>query len=302
VDLEVVAARALAAVKALLEDVEEAEKGIDAEGERIQEARHHIEGEATRTCTALRELAALAEESRQSVEREGQESLATLDGLSRRIATVHAEAAEALDASRVEAAALGGRVASLTPRMGALFDRLETAAQALRAVADQAETQVETAVTAAHTIQTLAAGDFHRFEEALDDRLEELQRGVEEACVPTLQTLAETWSESLEGMVANTVARGFSTAAANLAEVSPEALSLCRKGCAPLLEEVAALGGRLDGALDRLAGAVERGAAVLADGGPSLESLRATEGGIESARAALERVKATLASYTFVTL
>jgi hypothetical protein len=301
-DLEAAADLALARTKQLEEHADEAQDALAAFEEHIERLAGQLEADTAALSARAREVMAAAGEHAAAIAQECQEAAAELGALEDATGSAHAEAVAATRRRGAEAAALTQGLQAGQARVEALAADAQAAFRALAAQAAEVESQVEQALDEARQfVGVQVVEDLQAMREELVERAGAVRALLADECAQRLDDKYSEWEGRLAEIEAF-VAKAFTDAGQHAEEVVAFSLEECAKGHAEALDDVKALvDGTLEPALRTLEAAVaDRRAELQAAAGSVEAGLDATASRLEAAIAALEAVRALLASYTFV--
>lgn len=301
-DLDSAADAALARLKEMAGHIEEAQEACASLREEVERAGQALDDD----WEALEEKArALMERVPAESERVSQAAQAASAGLGEVAGVVEAagtEAEQGLEAARATLAAEGESVEGLRPQLAAMLEQAQSALAALQEQAEQASTSVEEAVADAREfLESEVPGHLGELQEQVRSRGEEVRQTLADECAASLDEAFASWQSAIEAVEAK-VEQAFADARQHAEDVVTYSLKECRQAHEEELDEIVQLlDATLGPALEKLEGAIEQRGGEVDQSHSTLETqLEETGRGLESAIAALQRVKALLASYTFV--
>ena len=235
---------------------------------------------------------------------DGNEAANELGALRGETEAAQAGAEAEIAGSRDELAALAEHLRSLEPSIDAIVaSGAEAPFTALRELADDVREQLEQAITEAREFLEEVAREVEATAQAVEERSEELRAHIAEECTATLQTAYDTWEghvEELETLVKDK----FEELPENAREVVEYAMTECVRHHGEEFDQVLGLVPDIERTIEELKDTIDETATDLGEegfgaldrglGGLGESLTRTTE--------ALDRVKALLASYTFVSL
>jgi hypothetical protein len=290
-------------------------EALDAECQAAQKtfADHHqdlseLDGQIASDWNALNEevtsfLEAVSEQAG-LLAQDGQEAENELAALRGEAEAAQSGAEAEIVGSRDDLTALAEHLRALEPSIDAIVaSGAEAPFTALRELAEDVREQLERAVAEAREFLEEVAREVEATAQAVEERSEELRAHVAEECTATLQTAYDAWEghvEELEELVKGKLEE----LPENAREVVEYAMTECVKGHEEEIEQVLALVPDVERAIGELKDTIDETATDIGEegfgaldrglGGLGESLTRTTE--------ALDRVKALLASYTFVAL
>jgi DNA repair exonuclease SbcCD ATPase subunit len=297
--LDDVAAELLGKLKQLHAHVDTAHKALGEAQTRLDETKTRLDADSTALADELHGLEQRVGEEQSRLADEAREASEALDRLSDQVRSVAADAHQQIEQAKGEIDALEARVSSAESEVETLFGELRTVSDNAKSALHEAGGQVATAVSGAQAACAHAAQHIVGFRGALEARVHLLEQHVNTLTLPAIEAMVSAWSESLESIDDETLTRGAEMIDANLASVATEAAAKYREACGQVLDEVAALGERLNRAIDTMSAAIEKGAGDVASGGDAvLQDMRETGTSVEAVRAAFQEARQTLSQYS----
>ncbi len=288
-------------------------EALDAECQDAQKtlAGHHddlaaIDGDVATAWDALAEdvtafLDAVSGEQDLLAE-DGHEAQTALRALRGDTEAAQAQTEAEAAGSRDEVQALAAHLRGLEPSLDTLITSgAEAPFLALQQLADDLHRQLEQAVADAREFLTTVVNELHILEQDLEERLEHLRTQVADASPAELQLGLETWQAHVEEL--ETLVRDkFAELPDNAQEVVDYAMDECVRAHQDEFDQVLSVLPDIEQAIEQLRETVEEtsvdvgqeGHDALAQNGDTLEEA------LTRTAAALDRVKALLAEYTFV--
>jgi chromosome segregation ATPase len=290
-------------------------EALDTECQAAQKtfADHHedlsdLDGQIASDWNALNEevttfLEAVTEQTG-LLAQDGQEAASELLALRGETEAAQSGAEGEIVGSRDDLAALAEHLRSLEPSIDAVVaSGAEAPFTALRELADDVREQLERAVTEAREFLEEVAREVEATALAVEERSEELRAHVAEECTATLQTAYDAWAGHV-GELEELVKDKLEELPGNAREVVEYAMTECVRHHQEEFDEVLALVPDIERAIGELKETIDETATDIGEegfgaldrglGGLGESLTRTTE--------ALDRVKALLASYTFVAL
>jgi hypothetical protein len=304
VELDDTAADAVAKVKDLEAELDEARRTLSGAEERLKETAERIEADSDVLATEASGLMEQAREERAQVGQDGEEARQAVDQLTEKVQAAKVEAHRELDKSVADLGILQERVGALHEQLGALFDQTEAAARRIEQLATQAESEIDPVLDAARDLlQVSIVGHYESLQQEAEDWAQNIKGYTAELWEPVLQAMTDTWEDTLRTGVSAAIEAGVKAAGENARAVTTEVAEQSRARHAEALDEVSALGRRLQDALQKLSTQVEQATAQLTrDDEAALDEMDEAVKGLEQMAEALVRVKDLLASYSFVSM
>jgi DNA repair exonuclease SbcCD ATPase subunit len=241
-------------------------------------------------------------EERTELATETQEALQALAALEAELEQARAAAQQELDSAREEVEGLTEQVSETEPAVREMVEQVEAAARALAEQAEHVRGQLEEGLGRARTLLAEdVAQAVEDLEQAIRDAADDLASGVSD-CKADLESAFGSWREQLTEV--REFAEGeFERSREHAAEVTAICVQECAEAHRTALQELEPVEQRLEAAIEKLMGSIGQGGEAGTQNQEVTETaVAATNGGLESMLASLDRVKQRLAQFTFVTL
>jgi chromosome segregation ATPase len=302
--LEEAAQELVDTLEALDSECQAAQKTIADHQEDLSELDGQIASDWNALTEEVTTFLEAVEEQAGLLAQDGNEAANELGALRGETEAAQAGAEAEIVGSRDDLAALAEHLRSLEPSIDAIVaSGAEAPFTALREQADDVREQLERAVTEAREFLEEVAREVEATAQAVEERSEELRAHIAEECTATLQTAYDAWESHVEELE-TLVKDKFEELPENAREVVEYAMTECVKGHEEELDQMLALVPDVERAIEELKNTIAETATDIGEEG--FGALDRGLGGLGEALTrtteALDRVKALLASYTFVAM
>jgi ABC-type transporter Mla subunit MlaD len=229
------------------------------------------------------------------------ETLLGIGGLKEEAHEQRTQTEEAYTKARAEVEAFDQELTELTPRLSQILEQVEQRGEKLKARANAIETEMEQLASAASDfLNNEISNAFRELAQQVDQRGDELEAFVTGEYLPQLENKVE----ELQGKLQDAQDQ-FKEKAENLGDTlenaASEALEKCLGEHAQVLNDLVQAGEGLKGIMEALAGAVDTGGTLVADGKDALDAgVNATSTGLNAGIGALRELTEFFSRFSFV--
>jgi len=300
--LEEAAQQLVEKLESLDGEIEDAQKSFAAHHEELAA----LDGQVGKDWDALTEevtsFLEKVQEEMGKLNQDSQEAAKALAELKGEIEGVQSQAEAELEGSRADVNGLAEHLRALEPPIDTLVaNGAETPFGNLRDLAQDVERQMEQALTEARDFLQDVVTELQDIQQDVEERSEELRSHIADECTQNLQTAYDEWQGHVEELE-DLVKAKFEELPENAQEVVEYAMTECTTGHEEEFDRLFDVVTEIEQALERLTGTVdETGTDIGEEGRGAIDSrLSETSQALVRTVEALDRVKALLASYTFV--
>jgi len=291
-------------LRGLDSEIEESEQKLDDLHERVDAMTDEVDQEWTALDAAAKSFLEKVAEERKQLDEQARQTVQDVADAQKAVAEHGAQARSEIHEGRARLDELGQHANGLEPGVESLAgEGGEAPAHDLAERARELEQELERAVQDAQAfMRDEAVPGIEALASEVREHCQEIRRVLAEEATAALQRAFDGWNSELGELEQHVVTQGFEASYGHARAVVELAIEECRSASQQQLDALKQLVGVLQGQLKELATEIEQAASGLVDqaGHELVQELERTQTASTQAVAALDRVRSTLGSYSFV--